>query len=386
MSAKKVPLIVFEDSSKSGFGGGQRVTSQTLNILAAEEKYNFFVIDFFNPLNSNNIFYQKVKGIPGTTYFKLFVNLFNIKSSRSRSSNSIYAFEFLAYPFCFFANSISAFFLYLFFWIKFSRKPVLYVCAKSPLFLTLCLWLLSPRIIYHSHNVNSSGKLDKLVKLVIALANVEVIAVSSAARFGSSDLIIPNPSGVFIKLPTEDSLSRKYQKKIFTTMSNHIGWKGLNSFVFAAHTVNQKRNDLYYRIYGSGPITNQLSESINELRVEGMKIFGYTEDVGKILLEDAYCVVLPSLAPEACPMILIEALTLGVPILTTAIGGQYEFLPTCLREYAYTPNDVEGLSRSIDKMASLSYSCYNKLCDEMISHSKTFSPETYASKILSLFS
>ena len=56
--------------------------------------------------------------------------------------------------------------------------------------------------------------------------------------------------------------------------------------------------------------------------------------------------VLPSYA-EAMPMVILEAMAFGLPVIATPVGAIPEMLPGKAGEFLHFPGDVSGLSKNL---------------------------------------
>ena len=65
------------------------------------------------------------------------------------------------------------------------------------------------------------------------------------------------------------------------------------------------------------------------------------------LIAAAQCVVVPSLWPENCPMIILEALRAGVPVVASRIGGIPEIIEDGVTGLLVTPGDATALATAI---------------------------------------
>lgn len=114
------------------------------------------------------------------------------------------------------------------------------------------------------------------------------------------------------------------RKKIkFGLFCRLIEEKGVRFFVEAARYFN-KRTDLSFVIAGNlvenrpGAVTK---EEIAEWQdIKNLTYLGFSQTVKEEII-DCDCVVLPSYYPEGTPRVLIEALALGRPIITTSRPG-----------------------------------------------------------------
>jgi glycosyltransferase involved in cell wall biosynthesis len=96
--------------------------------------------------------------------------------------------------------------------------------------------------------------------------------------------------------------------------------KGVDCFLEAARAVHAARPESRFVIVGGGPLRRALEASAAALDLGGSADFvGYRTDVASLM---AACdiVVLPSRS-EGLPLVLLEALALGRPVVATRVGG-----------------------------------------------------------------
>lgn len=127
--------------------------------------------------------------------------------------------------------------------------------------------------------------------------------------------------------------------------------KNLSMLINAADKLHQQNIDFKVSIFGTGPLYDSLNKQIEELNLKAcVKLEGFCPDVYPILnAMDLF--VLTSLN-EGLPMSLLEAMALGTPILSTAVGGINEVIE----------NDRTGLlvpSQDIDKFNDALLKLYN---------------------------
>ncbi|WP_413324259.1 glycosyltransferase [Synechococcus sp. MIT S9503] len=383
-------FLILEDSSKSGFGGGQRVTLNIINVIQSsrlDSCNQIYIFDFYNPFHLETEFSKSACQIPNVHYRRLFVNLFQIKPSSVRSSNSVYLFEAISYPLFFVVNSVVLLISYSLLWARTRDRDKLavYISAKSPLFLSIILTIFRPRIYYHSHNVAKKGLMNNLLLLIMRITGAQEISVSKASSITNTSIVIPNPSSSSKVTLLHDTINLKFQDKCFATMSNLLKWKGIQNYLDAIPLIDKFHDSvaprLSHRIYGKGNYLEVLQRHSIELSLHSVSFRGFVSDVLSVLRDEVFCLVLPSIACEACPMTLIEAVSLGVPVITTNIGGQYEYLPDCLKSYCYPPGDKKALAMSISKLASLDESSYLTLCENILNQAFIFSYKSFSEKV-----
>jgi glycosyltransferase involved in cell wall biosynthesis len=122
--------------------------------------------------------------------------------------------------------------------------------------------------------------------------------------------------------------------------------KNFALFVDAAATVAAQRPDTGFVLFGDGPLRGVLEQQITRLGMsERFVLAGFRTDLGK-LLPHLDLAVLSSIT-EGLPVILLEALAAGVPMVATAVGGVPEALEDGRSGYLVPPGDRAALARRI---------------------------------------
>ena len=104
-------------------------------------------------------------------------------------------------------------------------------------------------------------------------------------------------------------------------MSRIIEEKGIDWFLEAAKENENLENLEFVLIGAPDKKNNDIFERVNKWHEEGyINYTGHVSDV-RAILDDSYCVVLPSRYREGTPKSLIEALAIGKPIVTTNSPG-----------------------------------------------------------------
>lgn len=151
--------------------------------------------------------------------------------------------------------------------------------------------------------------------------------------------------------------SKKNDNFVFIFASRLIWSKGVKEFILAAEKVKQKYPNSEFRIYGyiAEHEKNAVTKDyLNTYQDQGViKFFGSTN---KLLDEMAKSdvVVLPSYYREGIPKVLIEALSLGKPIITTNSVGCRETVEYGKNGFTVPVKDFEALANSMVKIISLS--------------------------------
>jgi 1,2-diacylglycerol 3-alpha-glucosyltransferase len=123
--------------------------------------------------------------------------------------------------------------------------------------------------------------------------------------------------------------------------------KGLDILIKAYGIVNAKVPNTNLIIVGKGHIRRNLEDLANGLGLKNVIFTGFISDS---LLRQAYAssdiFVLPSYA-EIQPLVLLEALAMGLPAIGTNVGGIPEMIIEGRNGYIVKPGDREGLAERI---------------------------------------
>jgi glycosyltransferase involved in cell wall biosynthesis len=120
--------------------------------------------------------------------------------------------------------------------------------------------------------------------------------------------------------------------------------KGLDVLLRAYSIVEDKMPDTNLIIVGKGHLQASLEDQASKLGLENVIFTGFVSDS---LLKQAYAAsdlfVLPSYA-EIQPLVLLEALAMGLPAIGTNVGGVPEMIIEGQNGYVLEPGDHEGLA------------------------------------------
>lgn len=108
-----------------------------------------------------------------------------------------------------------------------------------------------------------------------------------------------------------------------------------------------KFKNIYYLICGQGEKENYLRNLIKSLNIEDRVILaGYRNDINEIV-QIANCFAFPS-KREGLGLASVEAMTVGIPIITSNINGILEYSEDGITGFAVSPKDINGFAKSIE--------------------------------------
>jgi glycosyltransferase involved in cell wall biosynthesis len=106
--------------------------------------------------------------------------------------------------------------------------------------------------------------------------------------------------------------------------------------------------DLRLLVIGDGPLMSDARAHLDgSIRLLGRLPIG---EVRQLMLSSR-ALVLPSRAYEVQPLVLLEALAAGLPVLASDLGGNPEVLGSLGAEWLVAPGRIEDWSRALSRLA-----------------------------------
>jgi len=168
--------------------------------------------------------------------------------------------------------------------------------------------------------------------------------------------------------------------------------KGLRYLVEALGIL--KREDICFKctIIGEGPERATLEGLVNQMRLDSMvHLVGAQEsDQVKSVLQDADVFVLPCVVAkngdqDATPTVLLEAMAMGIPVVSTLVAGIPEVVPKDAG-ILVAPGDAPSLARAINAIAQLTANERSAMGEQGRKHVSTcFNSVSEAQSLVDLF-
>ena len=135
----------------------------------------------------------------------------------------------------------------------------------------------------------------------------------------------------------------------FLLVSRMLWDKGVGHFIDAARAVRRNHPEARFQLLGPLDPDSRSGiarEQIDTWVAEGVaEYLGSTRDV-RPFLEAAHCVVLPSYYREGTPRALLEACSMGRPIITTDMPGSRDVVAHGVNGLRIAPSDVGALTKA----------------------------------------
>jgi len=169
--------------------------------------------------------------------------------------------------------------------------------------------------------------------------------------------------------------------------------KGVDFLLRAMRIVVDKFPDIHLTIVGTGPLMKNFIGYTKKLRLaENVRFTGHVSNVFTIL-KTLDLFVLPS-RTEGCPIVILEAMASGLPVIATSVGGNPELVQNGETGILVPFNDEKKLSEAILELYSdqkqamnmasrgkeLAFTAYNP--SKFVSRFQDIYERLYTSKIL----
>jgi glycosyltransferase involved in cell wall biosynthesis len=160
----------------------------------------------------------------------------------------------------------------------------------------------------------------------------------------------------------EDKINKNSKKIKILFLSRLVKEKGIFELLEAFENLSRDKNNLELTVAGNGEIFNQLQEQLKEKK--NIRLTGYVEGEAKsTLFQESDIYILPSYS-EGLPISVLEAMSFGLPIITTKVGGLKRFFKDGAMGYfieAKNSTDIEEKIKLIlsNKEKSIEISKFN---------------------------
>ena len=162
--------------------------------------------------------------------------------------------------------------------------------------------------------------------------------------------VVPNVVNTNTFYPSSTDTRGNDTRKKILTVASMTPIKGIPYLLEALHQIRQRRQDFFLDIVGDGPNRLEYAEMTVDLGLDKMVMFHGILCKEKVAEAMRMCdfFVLPSLW-ENMPVVLIEALACGKPVIATNVGGVKEVIDKESGQLV-PPKDPPALAIEIENM------------------------------------
>jgi glycosyltransferase involved in cell wall biosynthesis len=133
---------------------------------------------------------------------------------------------------------------------------------------------------------------------------------------------------------------------ILLSVGRLVHEKAYDVLIQAIHIVVQEYPNLAVHIAGTGPLQNELQNLITRLELgEQVHLLGIRNDVSDLMMKADIFVM--SSRSEGMPIALLEAMSAGLPIIATRVGGIAEVVNDNVEGILVSPESPDKLAKAI---------------------------------------
>lgn len=172
--------------------------------------------------------------------------------------------------------------------------------------------------------------------------------------------------------------------QVVLTVRRMVYKNGVDTLLDCANLAVKKNPKLVFVAVGKGPDLENVRAQVKQLGLEAnFRLAGFVSDAdlpSYYNLADLF--VLPSKSGEGLPLVAMEAMACGLPVVATDVGGIKEILPS---EYGklVSPNQPEALSEAILDFAEVDFSARKEELHAMVE--KRFSWDVNVQRLKQLY-
>lgn len=150
----------------------------------------------------------------------------------------------------------------------------------------------------------------------------------------------------------------KAYKKESVRFGVFIGRLGVEKGVESLLHALRKTDNLSFKLLGDGPLRNSLEDIKSKLNLKNLEFCGYKSREETIsILGKASFLVLPAIYYEGFPMVILEAMSLGKPVITTDLGGLPEIIRDGYNGFIVPSGDINVLSEKMNMLVKDKATC-----------------------------
>jgi glycosyltransferase involved in cell wall biosynthesis len=334
--------IIFEDSSKSNFGGGQKVTSEIISILK-KNNIDINLIDF----TQESDFYIDVQ-----LFISRSLVLNNFNNSRNTSINSFtFSKRELFYNLFIFPYNFLKIFKFLKNITNNTETVIICTTKKTMVYgFFIKLFFKRHKLIFHIHNyLNQITFWSSFFKYLVKFSNENwYVSESVKNSFGRNSYgkILYNP----VDLNFSQTSNNHNNHFNIGVVSNLLGYKGIDFFIKSYFLLNDSyKNVTKFHIYGDGPERQNLTNIANSNK--NIIFHGFVSK--KDFYSNLDILVCPSIDEEAFSLVIFEAIKNSIPVIATNLKVHKEFFSDKSILFINPKSDFE-ISEAIIKLITSS--------------------------------
>ncbi|UCC58955.1 MAG: glycosyltransferase family 4 protein [Candidatus Bathyarchaeum sp.] len=214
-------------------------------------------------------------------------------------------------------------------------------------------------ILEHLNDLTIGKAVLKGADRVITVSKKTMEYVRKLGADMSKTSVIYNGVDIDTFHPENKSESRKKlglptNRKIILSVRRLVYKNGLDTLIESVPLVTRNHPDTLFVVAGKGPSKKLIEDRIKELGIkDNIKLTGFVPDkLLPVYYDAANCFVLPSASGEGLPLVLLEAMACGVPVIATTVGGTPEIIKHMKNGVLVPPRNPEAMAKAVSKLLS----------------------------------
>lgn len=254
------------------------------------------------------------------------------------------------------------------------EKPdIIHTNLYSAVYSLFALIILRRTIKIHTIHNEATKELPKtrrlVMKLLYSFFNVRPVAISPRIKKSimhtyrmSDKKVYQINNGIDIeKFPSRVRKINHLNEIKFIHVGRFSPQKNHKLLIEAFRMANKTCSNISLTLVGDGELTNEIKNLVNEYGLTSkVRFYGVTSEVATVLLESDVFIL--SSDWEGLPLSVIEAMSTGLPIISTDVGGISDLVYNDVNGYLVRKGNIEDLSNAIvslckdkDKLLIMSY-------------------------------
>lgn len=223
---------------------------------------------------------------------------------------------------------------YFLLWLKIFNTPIIYQCHAAE--------------VEEYFNSKSEFQL-KVIRTIFSLCSLRLCLGSNGAQL-FEDKTLQKWNILFNPVPELDISKMNHNTCNFTFMGELSQRKGIHDLLKAFSQSDHENAQLF--VAGNGDI-DDLKSRCRELKIENnVSFLGWINNTEKKeLLAKTDVVILPSYA-EGLPMSILEAMSVGLPVITTPVGSVEDAITDHVHGLLVDPGNINGICSAINELVS----------------------------------
>ncbi|MBC7247348.1 MAG: glycosyltransferase [Actinobacteria bacterium] len=241
--------------------------------------------------------------------------------------------------------------------------------AKADIYGSLAGWLARRPVVWRLHDIVDERAFSRLnlllFRIFASLFAARVLAVSEASRRALVSLGVAEEKVVTVHNGVEEARVPRARREgareewgipadapLVGMVGRLVDWKGPDVFLKAAAEVSRRLPEARFMlvgdaVFGERAYLEELRETARGLGLAEKAVFtGFREDVLEIM-SSFDVLVHASILPDPLPTVLLEAMSLGLPVVAADGGGVREIVEEGVTGLVVPPGDAAAMARAV---------------------------------------